>query len=555
MAVNVDILGPAPVDPLRDAAHGADARRRRAGHRRLPARGERPVPGRARAAALRQERPLLLDAVHRPALHRPRLRVRAAGRARQVPLRTASRWPSSTRCPTATTRSSGSRRSRGRTATSACGATATTASRSGPRWRRGHPALKAIVPRVTIADIDALARGRDAALRRPLPGGVLDRPQHQRVADRLELAGRWPGCSTRASGARDALARRSTTCSHGRAAPPRHAVYPGDTPVRRAAHPDPARRRLVRQHHAAAHARLRGADAEPADGAVPVPARGLDRPRELPDRERADPRARRPRDATTTRWSRCSRATSGPALDFFDAFLSGRADPAAVPRVRWHLPRVGLAGLRELAAARRTELRLYLADAELAGGDAARRVAGRRARPGAARRPGRTTRGDPCRRRSSIPSPRVFEYPDEREVEARADVMVFTTPAWDEPVTLAGRVVAHLRVARRRAVDLPARQARRRRGRTAGAHAALRPAGGRASRAAGRPRRCTSGTPATASRPGRRLRLHVATSDFPVFLLHPGTDENPWDATETRTNRQTLATGGESASYVSLTVL
>ena len=53
----------------------------------------------------------------------------------------------------------------------------------------------------------------------------------------------------------------------------------------------------------------------------------------------------------------------------------------------------------------------------------------------------------------------------------------------------------------------------------------------------------------------QRVRLHVATSDFPVFLLHPGTDENPWDATETRTNRQTLATGGEPASYVSLTVL
>jgi predicted acyl esterase len=55
--------------------------------------------------------------------------------------------------------------------------------------------------------------------------------------------------------------------------------------------------------------------------------------------------------------------------------------------------------------------------------------------------------------------------------------------------------------------------------------------------------------------PDRRLRLHVAASDFPVFLLHPGTDENPWDATTTRTNRQTLVTGGRTPSYVSLTVL
>ena len=32
--------------------------------------------------------------------------------------------------------------------------------------------------------------------------------------------------------------------------------------------------------------------------------------------------------------------------------------------------------------------------------------------------------------------------------------------------------------------------------------------------------------------PGHRLRLHVASSDFPVFLPHPGTAENPWDATD-----------------------
>ena len=55
--------------------------------------------------------------------------------------------------------------------------------------------------------------------------------------------------------------------------------------------------------------------------------------------------------------------------------------------------------------------------------------------------------------------------------------------------------------------------------------------------------------------PGHRLRLHVASSDFPVFLPHPGTAENPWDATATKTNRHVLAAGGEAPSYVSLTVL
>jgi predicted acyl esterase len=56
-------------------------------------------------------------------------------------------------------------------------------------------------------------------------------------------------------------------------------------------------------------------------------------------------------------------------------------------------------------------------------------------------------------------------------------------------------------------------------------------------------------------KPGHRLRLHVASSDFPLFLPAPGTDENPWDATTTRTNRQTLASGGATPSYVSLTVI
>ncbi|MDX6562181.1 MAG: hypothetical protein QOD65_1995, partial [Gaiellales bacterium] len=36
---------------------------------------------------------------------------------------------------------------------------------------------------------------------------------------------------------------------------------------------------------------------------------------------------------------------------------------------------------------------------------------------------------------------------------------------------------------------------------------------------------------------------------------HPGTDENPWNATTTRTNRHTLVTGGPTPSQLSLTVL
>ena len=55
--------------------------------------------------------------------------------------------------------------------------------------------------------------------------------------------------------------------------------------------------------------------------------------------------------------------------------------------------------------------------------------------------------------------------------------------------------------------------------------------------------------------PGHCLRLHVASSDFPLYLWHPGTDEDPWLATTGTANQQTLATGGSAPSYLSLTVL
>jgi hypothetical protein len=55
--------------------------------------------------------------------------------------------------------------------------------------------------------------------------------------------------------------------------------------------------------------------------------------------------------------------------------------------------------------------------------------------------------------------------------------------------------------------------------------------------------------------PGHRLRLAIACSDWPLYLWHPGTDEDPWQATRCEANQQTLATGGSAPSYVSLTVL
>jgi predicted acyl esterase len=54
---------------------------------------------------------------------------------------------------------------------------------------------------------------------------------------------------------------------------------------------------------------------------------------------------------------------------------------------------------------------------------------------------------------------------------------------------------------------------------------------------------------------GHALRLHVAGSDFPEYVPHPGTGENRWLARETQTNEQTLRLGGDQPARLTITVL
>lgn len=62
-------------------------------------------------------------------------------------------------------------------------------------------------------------------------------------------------------------------------------------------------------------------------------------------------------------------------------------------------------------------------------------------------------------------------------------------------------------------------------------------------------------------RPGHRLRLHLASSDFPLYNWRPGTAENPWHAIHGRRNEQAIhgrrneqliITGGSAPSYLSM---
>jgi putative CocE/NonD family hydrolase len=415
----------------------------------------------------------------------------------------------------------------------------------------GHPALKAIVPRVTIADIDSWLEGVT-----PLYGAHYlgefwtDHDTHEWQPDwsRRPLAEVFDD-------AFDAIGRRSASFdyvlarSRGGA---RAELFPS-------AHPFEALRiptlhgvgwfdNITPPHMLDYEALIRNPETAPFQylhaGStdhenydlehVPIPASA--------DHAEHD-------DAL----ERMLPGYIAPALDFFDAFLAGTSDPAEVPRARWHLPHVGWQEAPSWPPPGASELRLYLAAAGRAGVDAS----GGSLAPAAGEPSTASWLHDPG---DLVPSTLVnpftalFEYPDERAVEARADVMTFTSQVWDEPVTLAGRVVAHLEVAS----DAPSvflhvklvdvyEDGR--------AHALLFGQQVVSNPEPGALAEVYLGHTGYRLMPGHRLRLHVATSDFPVFLPHPGTAENPWDATTTCPNRQTLRAGGATPSFVSLTVI
>lgn len=54
---------------------------------------------------------------------------------------------------------------------------------------------------------------------------------------------------------------------------------------------------------------------------------------------------------------------------------------------------------------------------------------------------------------------------------------------------------------------------------------------------------------------GHRPQLQVCSSDYPRYLPHPGTDEDPWDAVSGVAGEQRLQLGGASGARLVLTAL
>ncbi|EYT56119.1 X-Pro dipeptidyl-peptidase [Leucobacter sp. UCD-THU] len=244
--------------------------------------------------------------------------------------------------------------------------------------------------------------------------------------------------------------------------------------------------------------------------------------------------------------------TLDPALAFFEVFVRGNGSPADVPRVSWNLAASdeGDAGEMRIAdawppAGVRVETRF----ATPRGGLAAERPA----EAGEA-----SWRHDPA---DPVPSsvPDAFSYllhlPDEAPIGARGDVLVFEAPVQPCDVDLAGPVEARVRLRSSgpvadcfvRLLDV------------APDGTALRIARGQLQlRDATRAETLAIdlGHVGYRLRAGHQLRVHVSSSDYPEFLPQPGTGADPWTEGERmRTNTQTIVIGGADALAIDIPVL
>ena len=244
----------------------------------------------------------------------------------------------------------------------------------------------------------------------------------------------------------------------------------------------------------------------------------------------------------------------GPGLDFFDVFLKGRGDAAAVPRATWFLGNEEWHTSPSWPPPGARELRLYLGSPERAVSSL----------EGGALLPAPDAAAGVARwvhdANDLVPSTYVnpfsslHEWSDERVVQSRGDVLTFSGEPVDEPLDLAGPVSAwitlgstcsSMHVHAKLCDVFP----------DGSAHMLVR--GELLVREAdyGRPVEVKMSHTAHRLRSGHSLRLSIACSDYPLYLWHPGSDEDPWLAVDGRVNEQRLTTGGSAPSYLCVTQL
>lgn len=242
-----------------------------------------------------------------------------------------------------------------------------------------------------------------------------------------------------------------------------------------------------------------------------------------------------------------------PALDFFDWTLRGRGAPPGREHVDWFLGHDGWHRSDEWPPAGTERLDLYLsgtgATVSADGGILSTAPNGQRSTI--------NWTHDPF---DLVPSmvgdsfAFLREYPDERGVQARPDVLTFTSPEQLIPLDLAGPVALSVRVG----TSGPSMQIHAKLLDVAPDGAAHMITRGQMQLDAPDPdvlHEIYLGHTGYRVRPGHRLRIHMACSDFPLFIWNPGNGLNPWHATSGQRNTQRLVTGGSHPSHLSLTIL
>jgi predicted acyl esterase len=243
----------------------------------------------------------------------------------------------------------------------------------------------------------------------------------------------------------------------------------------------------------------------------------------------------------------------GPALDFFDRTLRHRGELAGLPPVRWRLGHDGWHETTAWPPPGTRELRLYLtgdrATADAEGGSLTRHADSARAALGWTHDPDNLVP-------STVTDPFALlrEFPDEQAVESRPDVLTFTAEPLRRPLDLAGPVRLRVHVGSTAAsMHLHAKLADV--APDGSAHMLVRGQTHLQNPDPGAAVEISLGHTGYRLQPGHRLRIHLACSDYPLYIWHPGTGENPWHATAGKRNEQTLVTGGFAPSYLSTTVL
>ncbi|MFF5081817.1 CocE/NonD family hydrolase [Actinoplanes sp. NPDC000266] len=234
-----------------------------------------------------------------------------------------------------------------------------------------------------------------------------------------------------------------------------------------------------------------------------------------------------------------------PAAEFFDVFLRG--EEKEIPRVRWQLAGSGDPSYRTSPAWPPVAGWESIFHARVDGGlGPAPDVAGTATWTHDAENP--------------VPSPArdpfafLAECPDERDLAARDDVLVFTAEPVPSPLDLAGplRVTATagsdgpemdlfarlLDVAPDGSCRLIAR----------GQQTILEPGDGC-------PVELDLGHTGYRLAAGHALRLTLASSDAPEFVPAPGTGEHRWLASTTKPNHQCVRLGGPDGVRLTITVL